>query len=157
MDSKTHSRKHEAASAPVSPEFPVETVAAPEAVTEPPAPVSSAPDNPAQTEAEAPKAKNRWIEVRLVKKPKGSRRRLVRVGTSYVRFNASQEDEKQQDFPKKVLYVSELEFKGFTADPDYVVREIKKPEPKKNSLGFGLGRRSMMDGERIAKPETKES
>ncbi len=90
-----------------------------------------------------------FYELRLVKRPKGPRRRIVKIGNAVLRFNASQEDPKMVDFPAKKLHLTLAELAQFKADSDYQVTKANVEAPKKNSLGFSMGRRTIDDGKTV--------
>lgn len=90
-----------------------------------------------------------YFKVRLVKRPTGPRRRIVRLGSGAVRFNAGQEDPKMVDFPEKKLYLSNRELAHLQADADYTVTKAEPEKPKVNSLGFGIGSRTIDEGKTV--------
>lgn len=90
-----------------------------------------------------------FFSVRLVKRPNGPRRRIVRIGGGSLRFNASQEDPKMVDFPEKKVHLTVTELEQLKADSDYVVAKATPEKPKVNSLGFAMGSRTIDEGKTV--------
>jgi len=63
--------------------------------------------------------------VRLVANPKGSRRRILALDRAPLRFSASQKDKAADDYPEKILRLSDAQARELSGMPDFEVRPFR--------------------------------
>ncbi len=103
--------------------------------------------------AGAEETKSGWYRLHFLRNQTGPCKVITRIGAGMARFKASQTDPEAEDFPTKVVKLTEAEAAAFAANPAFDIRNAKAPEPK--GLGKKLTQRTI--GATITTPAEGET
>lgn len=105
-------------------------------------------DTTQKTSRKAPEAaagaeeeKSGWYRLHFLRKQAGPGKVIARIGSGMARFKASQTDPDAEDFPTKIVKLTEAQAEEFAKNPAFDIRNSKPPEPK--GLGKKLVQRSI--------------
>ncbi len=117
-------------------------------------------DTTQKTSRKAPEAaagaeeeKSGWYRLHFLRNQAGSGKVLTRVGAGMARFKASQDNPEAEDFPTKIVKLTEAQAAEFAKNPAFDIRNSKPPEPK--GLGKKLTQRTI--GSTITTPAAGET